>query len=144
MLQMLAVIRGHCRLHCFGQGHNPTTCSETCSETTNPAWFWRGCAASQLKYLHDDLTCPFQQPHSAWALPRSIHTALRGQVAGEPVQPLVVISKPPPWVWTHSLGMSRKENALDLAKFVDKGVRVKLSGGREGTQHIIAWTLSNN
>lgn len=27
--------------------------------------------------------------------------------------------------------MSRKENALDLAKFVDKGVRVKLSGGRE-------------
>jgi len=40
--------------------------------------------------------------------------------------------------------MSRKENALDLAKFVDKGVRVKLSGGREGTQHIIAWTLSNN
>jgi hypothetical protein len=28
--------------------------------------------------------------------------------------------------------MSRKENALDLAKFVDKSVRVKLSGGREG------------
>lgn len=28
--------------------------------------------------------------------------------------------------------MSRKENALDLAKFIDKGVRVKLSGGREG------------
>ncbi len=28
--------------------------------------------------------------------------------------------------------MSKKENALDLAKFVDKGVRVKLSGGREG------------
>lgn len=27
--------------------------------------------------------------------------------------------------------MSRKENALDLAKFVDKGVRVKLAGGRE-------------
>mmetsp|Transcript_368 Transcript_368/g.1071 ORF Transcript_368/g.1071 Transcript_368/m.1071 type:complete len:97 (+) Transcript_368:353-643(+) len=27
--------------------------------------------------------------------------------------------------------MSKKENALDLAKFVDKGVRVKLSGGRE-------------
>lgn len=27
--------------------------------------------------------------------------------------------------------MSRKENALDLAKFIDKGVRVKLSGGRE-------------
>ena len=26
----------------------------------------------------------------------------------------------------------RKENALDLAKFIDKGVRVKLSGGREG------------
>jgi hypothetical protein len=28
--------------------------------------------------------------------------------------------------------MSRKENALDLAKFVDKSVKVKLSGGREG------------
>lgn len=28
--------------------------------------------------------------------------------------------------------MARKENALDLAKFIDKGVRVKLSGGREG------------
>jgi hypothetical protein len=28
--------------------------------------------------------------------------------------------------------MSRKESALDLAKFVDKGVRVKLAGGREG------------
>ena len=32
--------------------------------------------------------------------------------------------------------MSRKENALDLAKFVDKGVRVKLSGGREGVRNI--------
>lgn len=31
-----------------------------------------------------------------------------------------------------ALAMSRKENALDLAKFVDKGVRVKLAGGREG------------
>ena len=30
--------------------------------------------------------------------------------------------------------MSRKENALDLAKFIDKGVRVKLSGGREGVR----------
>ena len=29
---------------------------------------------------------------------------------------------------------TRKENALDLAKFVDKGVRVKLSGGREGAR----------
>ena len=29
--------------------------------------------------------------------------------------------------------MARKENALDLAKFIDKGVRVKLSGGREGS-----------
>ncbi|KAK9860341.1 hypothetical protein WJX84_004441 [Apatococcus fuscideae] len=27
--------------------------------------------------------------------------------------------------------MARKENALDLGKFIDKGVRVKLSGGRE-------------
>lgn len=25
-----------------------------------------------------------------------------------------------------------KESALDLAKFVDKSIRVKLSGGREG------------
>ena len=31
--------------------------------------------------------------------------------------------------------MAKKENALDLAKLIDKGVRVKLSGGREG------WTL---
>ena len=31
--------------------------------------------------------------------------------------------------------MSRKENALDLAKFIDKGVRVKLSGGREGMRY---------
>ena len=28
--------------------------------------------------------------------------------------------------------MSKKENTLDLAKLVDKGVRVKLAGGREG------------
>lgn len=27
--------------------------------------------------------------------------------------------------------MSKKESALDLAKFVDKGIRVKLAGGRE-------------
>lgn len=27
---------------------------------------------------------------------------------------------------------ARKESAVDLAKFVDKGVRVKLAGGREG------------
>lgn len=40
--------------------------------------------------------------------------------------------------------MSRKENALDLAKFVDKGVRVKLSGGREGTQYSRAQTLSRS
>lgn len=30
--------------------------------------------------------------------------------------------------------MSRKESALDLAKFIDKGVRVKLAGGREGEE----------
>lgn len=34
--------------------------------------------------------------------------------------------------------MSRKENALDLAKFVDKAVRVKLSGGREGENEFAA------
>ena len=28
--------------------------------------------------------------------------------------------------------MSKKESALDLAKLMDKGVRVKLAGGREG------------
>lgn len=33
--------------------------------------------------------------------------------------------------------MSRKENALDLAKFVDKAVRVKLSGGREGDRTVL-------
>lgn len=38
-----------------------------------------------------------------------------------------------------SVDMSRKENALDLAKFVDKAVRVKLSGGREG----VDWSPSN-
>ncbi|KAJ9505020.1 hypothetical protein QJQ45_025604, partial [Haematococcus lacustris] len=27
---------------------------------------------------------------------------------------------------------SKKESALDLSKFIDKGVRVKLAGGREG------------
>lgn len=27
---------------------------------------------------------------------------------------------------------NKKETALDLAKFIDKGVRVKLAGGREG------------
>ena len=27
---------------------------------------------------------------------------------------------------------SKKESALDLAKFIDKGVRIKLAGGREG------------
>lgn len=26
----------------------------------------------------------------------------------------------------------KKESAVDLAKFIDKGVRVKLAGGREG------------
>ena len=33
---------------------------------------------------------------------------------------------------SHRAMASRRENALDLAKFVDAGVRVKLSGGREG------------
>lgn len=33
-----------------------------------------------------------------------------------------------------SLTMSgKKETVLDLGKFIDKGVRVKLAGGREGT-----------
>jgi hypothetical protein len=27
---------------------------------------------------------------------------------------------------------ARKETVVDLAKFIDKGVHVKLSGGREG------------
>ena len=29
--------------------------------------------------------------------------------------------------------MSHKQSAVELAKFVDKGVHVKLAGGREGT-----------
>jgi transaldolase len=33
--------------------------------------------------------------------------------------------------------MAKKENALDLAKLIDKGVRVKLSGGREGEQAVV-------
>jgi hypothetical protein len=33
--------------------------------------------------------------------------------------------------------MSRKENALDLSRFIDKGVRVKLSGGREGVTPVL-------
>jgi hypothetical protein len=28
--------------------------------------------------------------------------------------------------------MSKKESAIDISKYVDKGVRVKLAGGREG------------
>jgi hypothetical protein len=32
--------------------------------------------------------------------------------------------------------MSKKESALDLAKFVDKGIRVKLAGGREGELYV--------
>jgi hypothetical protein len=30
------------------------------------------------------------------------------------------------------MASGKKENALDLAKFVDKSLRVKLAGGREG------------
>ena len=42
------------------------------------------------------------------------------------------VSYPLPVVSLSPFQMSRRENAVDLAKFVDKGVRVKLSGGREG------------
>ncbi|KAG5120415.1 hypothetical protein JHK82_034835 [Glycine max] len=35
-------------------------------------------------------------------------------------------------VWSHDQS-GRKETVLDLAKFVDKGVQVKLTGGRQGT-----------
>jgi small nuclear ribonucleoprotein (snRNP)-like protein len=35
-----------------------------------------------------------------------------------------------------------KESAVDLAKFIDKGVRVKLAGGREGTRRRRASHLS--
>ena len=31
----------------------------------------------------------------------------------------------------------KKESALDLAKFVDKGLRVKLAGGREGESFVM-------
>lgn len=37
-------------------------------------------------------------------------------------------------VWS-CLQSGRKETVLDLAKFVDKGVQVKLTGGRQGTQN---------
>lgn len=38
----------------------------------------------------------------------------------------------------HSLIQSgRKETVLDLAKFVDKGVQVKLTGGRQGLQFLV-------
>jgi U6 snRNA-associated Sm-like protein LSm7 len=30
------------------------------------------------------------------------------------------------------MAQGKKESAVDLAKFIDKGVRVKLAGGREG------------
>lgn len=30
----------------------------------------------------------------------------------------------------------RKETVLDLAKFVDKGVQVKLTGGRQGLYNV--------
>jgi hypothetical protein len=33
--------------------------------------------------------------------------------------------------------MNKKESALDLAKFIDKGVRVKLAGGREGAHSYV-------
>lgn len=29
----------------------------------------------------------------------------------------------------------KKDTAIDLSKFIDKGVRVKLSGGREGASN---------
>lgn len=35
--------------------------------------------------------------------------------------------------WANREAMSKKESVLDLAKFIDKGVRVKLAGGREVT-----------
>jgi hypothetical protein len=39
--------------------------------------------------------------------------------------------------------MAKKENALDLAKLIDKGVRVKLSGGREGVQVVSQLMMSS-
>lgn len=42
----------------------------------------------------------------------------------------------------HSLIQSgRKETVLDLAKFVDKGVQVKLTGGRQGLQFLVYFWL---
>lgn len=32
--------------------------------------------------------------------------------------------------------MSKKESAVDLARLIDKGVRVKLAGGREGEKKV--------
>lgn len=36
-------------------------------------------------------------------------------------------------------GPRGKESALDLAKFVDKSIRVKLAGGREGEGRSVYW-----
>uniref|UniRef100_A0A7N1A0R3 Sm domain-containing protein n=1 Tax=Kalanchoe fedtschenkoi TaxID=63787 RepID=A0A7N1A0R3_KALFE len=36
---------------------------------------------------------------------------------------------------------SRKETVLDLAKFVDKGVQVKLTGGRQGYDQLLNLVL---
>ncbi len=33
-------------------------------------------------------------------------------------------------------GPNRKESAVDLAKLIDKGIRVKLHGGREGARFV--------
>lgn len=39
-----------------------------------------------------------------------------------------------PYTIAGGASMSKKESAVDLAKFIEKGVRVKLAGGREGVQ----------
>ena len=39
--------------------------------------------------------------------------------------------------------MSKKESAIDLSKLIDKGVHVKLSGGREGCCPLFRILVSN-
>lgn len=39
--------------------------------------------------------------------------------------------------------MSKKESAVDLARLVDKGVRVKLAGGREGEGNVSGGVAMN-
>lgn len=101
MLQELAVIR-----HASANGIAAALLQSTTLQLAprpfleNPVW--QSLRSIATKVFTRRLDLPQRSPQSAWALLRSVHTALPGQVAGELVQPLVVISKPSTWVRTHS------------------------------------------